>query len=171
MGLSHSPVVPPGLSGLSTHECGTTRSASCCLAVSPLHPLPVSTPPASLDECFCFISLVVGFPYSLILWLFWLFFVFKRVVVLLLCEVVRGGAACLQFWVLLTFSVVSLSPRRGSHPSFLACFLPLPPASGATELPFGSRRSQVRSFLFFRTRRRTALCPQEPQRRVSPSVS
>ena len=50
--------------------------------------LPVPTPPTSLDECF-FNSLVVGLPYSLIFWQFWLFFVFKFVVVFLL--VVQGG--------------------------------------------------------------------------------
>ena len=38
--------------------------------------LPVSTPPTGLDECFFFISLVVGLPYSLIFCQFWLFFVF-----------------------------------------------------------------------------------------------
>ena len=46
------------------------------------------TPPTSLDECFFFNSLVVGLPYSSILWQFWLFFVFKFVIVLIL--VVRG---------------------------------------------------------------------------------
>ena len=92
--LSHSPVVPPSL---SAQECGTTSSAShhlawstsCCLAASPLYPqLPISTPPTGLDECFLN-SLVVGLPYSLIFWQFWLFFVFKLVVILLL--VVQGS--------------------------------------------------------------------------------
>ena len=54
--------------------------------------LPVSTPPAGLDECFFFNSLVVGLPYSLIFCQFW-FFVFKFVVILLL--VVQGGMVCL----------------------------------------------------------------------------
>ena len=45
--------------------------------VSSLLRLPVSTPPTSLDECFFFISLVVGLPYSSIFCQFWLFFVFK----------------------------------------------------------------------------------------------
>ena len=45
-------------------------------------------PHTSLNECFFFSSLVVGLPYSLIFWQFWLFFVFKFVVVLL---VVWGG--------------------------------------------------------------------------------
>ena len=44
--------------------------------------LPVSTPPTGLDECFFFISLVVRLPYSWIFCQFWLFFVFKFVVVL-----------------------------------------------------------------------------------------
>ena len=46
------------------------------------------TPPASLDECFFFNSLVVRLPYSWIFCQFWLFFVFKFVVLLL---VVQGG--------------------------------------------------------------------------------
>ena len=46
--------------------------------------LPVSAPPTSLDECFFFNSLVVGLPHSSIFWQFWLFLVFKFVVVLLL---------------------------------------------------------------------------------------
>ena len=41
-------------------------------------------PPTSLDECSFFNSSVVGFSYSSIFWQFWLFFVFKFVVVLLL---------------------------------------------------------------------------------------
>ena len=39
--------------------------------------LPVSAPPIGLGECFFFISLVVGLPYSWIFCQFWLFFVFK----------------------------------------------------------------------------------------------
>ena len=46
--------------------------------------LRVSAPPTGLDECFFFNSLVVGLPYSSVLWQLWLFFVFKFVVVLLL---------------------------------------------------------------------------------------
>ena len=46
--------------------------------------LPISAPPTGLDECFFFNSLVVGLSYSLIFCQFWLFFVFKFVVVLLL---------------------------------------------------------------------------------------
>ena len=39
--------------------------------------LPVAAPPTGLDECFYFISLVVGLPYSSIFCQFWLFFVIK----------------------------------------------------------------------------------------------
>ena len=43
--------------------------------------------PTCLDECFFFNSLVVGLPYSLIFWPFWLFFYFKFVVSFFwLCE-------------------------------------------------------------------------------------
>ena len=69
----------------------------------PVHQLPpwgetdtqlsVSAPPTGLDEYFFFNSLVVGLPYSMIFCQFWLFFVFKFVVVLLL--VVQGGTVCL----------------------------------------------------------------------------
>ena len=55
---------------------------------SPLHPLPISAPPTDLVECFFFNSLIVGLPYSLIFQQFWLLFLFKFVVVLL---VVRSG--------------------------------------------------------------------------------
>ena len=51
--------------------------------------LPISGPPTSLNECVFFNSLVVGLPNSFIFCQFWLFFVFKFVVVLLL--LVRGG--------------------------------------------------------------------------------
>ena len=96
--LSCFPVIVPGL---SAYKCGTAFSSSHCLAVPVLQPpphwlgppaatvlqllpccasslpqLPISTPPASLDECFFFNSLVVGLPYSLIFWQFWLFFCF-----------------------------------------------------------------------------------------------
>ena len=60
---------------------------------SSLPRLPVSTPPTGLDECFFFNSLVDGLPYSLTFCQFWLFFVFKFVIVLLL--VVQGGTVCL----------------------------------------------------------------------------
>ena len=54
--------------------------------------LPISAPPTGQDECFFFNSLVVGLPHSLIFCQFWLFFVFKFVVHLL---VVQGGTVCL----------------------------------------------------------------------------
>ena len=46
--------------------------------------LPISTPSTSTNGCFYFNSLIVRLPYSLIFRQFWLFFVFKFVVVLLL---------------------------------------------------------------------------------------
>ena len=53
-------------------------SSSWCFALSPVHPGCPSPPhPPGVDECFFFISLLVRFPYSLIFWKFWLFFVFK----------------------------------------------------------------------------------------------
>ena len=48
--------------------------------------LPVPAPPTGLDECFFFISLVVGLPYSSIFCRFWLFFVFKLLSFFWLCE-------------------------------------------------------------------------------------
>ena len=52
----------------------------------------VCAPPAGLDECFFFNSLVVRLTYSSIFYQFWLFFVFKFVVLLL---VEQGGRVCL----------------------------------------------------------------------------
>ena len=48
--------------------------------------LPVSAPPTSLGECFFFISLVVGPPYSSLFCQFCLFFVFKLLLSFWLCE-------------------------------------------------------------------------------------
>ena len=59
--------------------------------------LPVSTPPTSLDECFFFISLVVGLPYSSIFCQFWLFFVFKLLLSFFwLCEEAQCVYLCLH---------------------------------------------------------------------------
>ena len=83
-GLSHSPVVPSGLS-----TCGTASFTSHCLAQSASHHLtcsgpsvaalsqsfalwlPASAPTTGLDECFFFNSLAVRLPYSLIFCQFW----------------------------------------------------------------------------------------------------
>ena len=93
--LLRSPAVPPGL---STHECGARGSTLlgllavawpaqfhnlpplwvCQLPPCPESSMPwlsVSTPTTGLDECFFFICLVVGLPYSRIFCQFWLFFV------------------------------------------------------------------------------------------------
>ena len=56
-------------------------------------PVPISTPPTCLYEYGSFKSLVVGLPYSLIFWQFWVIFVLRLVVILLM--VVQGGEACL----------------------------------------------------------------------------
>ena len=102
-GLFCSPVVPPSL---SAHKYGTNCSVSSCLAWSTSCCLAHRGPPAtmlpwvlttqaahlcpsiSLDECFFFNSLVVELLYCSTFWQFWLFFVFKFVVLLL---VVWGG--------------------------------------------------------------------------------
>ena len=64
---------------------------------SSLPQLPVSAPPTGLDECFFFISLVVGLPYSLILCQFWLFFVFKLLLSFFwLCEEAQYIYLCLH---------------------------------------------------------------------------
>ena len=48
----------------------------------PLSQLCVSTPPIHLDE-YGFKSLVVTLPYSLVFWQFWVFFVLRLVVIIL----------------------------------------------------------------------------------------
>ena len=105
--LSHSLVVPPRL---STLQCGTTWSSSHCLAACHLCLSCPSPPLLLVCEWFFFNSLVVGLPYSSIFWQFWLFFVFKFVVVLLL--VVQVGKVYLPTtpsWLVVIF-VASLSP-------------------------------------------------------------
>ena len=68
-------------------DCPVCQSLPCHMSSPPW--LLISTPTASLNECFFFNSLVVRLPCSMIFWQFWLFFVYKFVVVLLL--VVGGG--------------------------------------------------------------------------------
>ena len=69
--------------------CRLTGSASC-LALSPLCPSYQS------GDCFFFISLGVGLPYSLIFCQFWLFFVFKFVVLLWLFKKAQCVYLCLH---------------------------------------------------------------------------
>ena len=66
--------------------------------------LPISTPPTGLDECFFFISLVVGLPYSSIFCQFWLFFVFKFLLSFWLCEEAQCVYLCLHLGWKLIFS-------------------------------------------------------------------
>ena len=61
------------------------RQPPLCRKSSPPR-LPVSSPPTGLDECFFFISLVVGLPYGSIFCQCWLFFVFKLLSSFWLCE-------------------------------------------------------------------------------------
>ena len=100
LGLCRSPVISPSL---FTHKSGTSQSTSHCSTCPSLRAaalpqvlsahLPVSTPATSPHECFFFNSLFVRLPCSLVFWQFWLFFIFKLVVILLL--VVRGSKAYL----------------------------------------------------------------------------
>ena len=83
-GLSACKCISRSASRLACH-----RFSSRCLARSPVHPAAHLLPPTSLDDCFFFNSLVVRLPYSSTFWQFWLFFVFKSVVILLL--VVQGN--------------------------------------------------------------------------------
>ena len=59
--------------------------------------LPISAPPAGLDECVFFKSLVVELPYSSIFCPLWLFFVFKLVLSFFwLCEEAQCVYLCLH---------------------------------------------------------------------------
>ena len=135
-GPLRSPTIPPGL---SMHECGTAGSAlpapfvpqSTSLWVRPrchesrLSRLPVSTPHTGLEECFFFISLVVGLRCVSIFCQFWLFFVFKLLLSLFcLCE----EAQCVCLHLHLEFSqqailVINNGWTSGQTSYFL--FLPL----------------------------------------------
>ena len=123
---------------LSACKCGTTSSVSCHLAHSgppaaalparlgPLAAtllpvlsawLPVSSPPTGLYECFFFYYPIVRLSYSSIFCQFWLFFVFKFFVVLLL--VVTGGAVCLPTppaWLEVCFLALCLQSCPGPKP-------------------------------------------------------
>ena len=95
--LSFQFPVQPALPGLSSLLPCCASSLFACLS-------PISTPPTSLGECF-FNSLVVGVPFSLIFWQFWLFTVFRLVVILPL--VVQGNEAFLptpSSWLELSIS-------------------------------------------------------------------
>ena len=89
--LSHSLVIPPGL---STHRCGKSCPPATAL------PTQSATFPGvlclfyQLDKGFFFNSLVARLSWSLIFWQFRLLFVFKLVVILLL--VVRGSEVFLH---------------------------------------------------------------------------
>ena len=83
----HVHVGPLYVLPLPTPLCATRHFLAC-----PPRPC-VSTPPTLLGDCGFFKSLVVGLPYSSIFWQFWVFFVLRLVVILLM--VVQGGEVCL----------------------------------------------------------------------------
>ena len=73
--------------------CGLPPTAlPCVLSPQP----PVSVPPTSLNECFFFNFLVVGLPYSLIFWLFLLFFFSNLLSFLQLYEEAKYIYLCLH---------------------------------------------------------------------------
>ena len=73
--LSCSTVVLPSL---STCECGTAQSVSCCLTALPLHPGYLSSPflPIWINISSLTPWLFDFHPYSSIFWQFWVFFLF-----------------------------------------------------------------------------------------------
>ena len=96
--LLHFPI-PPSATSLGSPAAALPRVFSTLL--------PISTPPTGLDECFFFISLVVGLLYSSIFCQFWLFFVFKMLLSFFwLCK----EAQCVY---------LRLHLGRNSHLSFL----------------------------------------------------
>ena len=75
--------------------CWVHQPLPCCKSSPPR--LPISAPPNGLDECFFFISLVAGLPYSSIFCQFWLFFVFKLLLSFFwLCEEAQCIYLCLH---------------------------------------------------------------------------
>ena len=87
--------------------------------------LPVSVTPTSLDECFFFISLVVGLPYSSFFCQFWLSFVFKLLLSFFwLCKEAQcvylclhlGRKSCfLQFFIVILLQLSQFPPLPSSH--------------------------------------------------------
>ena len=98
-GLSHSPFVPPGYLhadvGLPTLPDASSPGPPATTLLRVLSTrLLLPAPPLSLNECIFFNSLVVRLLYSSTFCQFWLYFVFKFVVVLLL--LVQGGIVYLS---------------------------------------------------------------------------
>ena len=89
--------------------------------------LPVSTRPTGLDECFFFISLVVGLPYSSIFCQFWLFFVFKLLLFL--------------FWLCKEAQCVHLQLHLGREPHLYSLYTSktqIQPTSSTCDTPVGT---------------------------------
>ena len=92
-GIAHSQGIPPNFIHHMQGDClvVATSPLPCCCHTSSSPPwLCVSAPPTCLDEYGFFKSLVVGLPYSSISWHFWVFFVLRLVVILLMvCRKVK----------------------------------------------------------------------------------
>ena len=71
-------------------------SGSGCCNACPLLWLPICTPPTGLDECFFFLSLVVGLLCGSVFCQFWLFFVFILFFFFWLCKEVQCVYLCLH---------------------------------------------------------------------------
>ena len=109
----HMNVGPPGL-------------PAAALPWSSLPQVPILVPPASLDECFFFKLLVIRLPYSSIFWKFWLFFVSKLIVDLLLF--VRGSRVYLptpSSWLVidLFFVPIIFSFPEGHADGIIQCVI------------------------------------------------
>ena len=125
-GLSHSPVVPPSL---SLGKCGTAsyclaQFTSCHLATSPFHP---GCPSPLLLQVWMKVSFLTPWFLDLhtvqFFWQFWLFFVFKFVVVLF---VVQGGKVCLPMptpWPEVSILFFWFYSKLSCFPNFLFFFV------------------------------------------------
>ena len=118
-GLLFFSSVPPGLSGVNVGLHGLLAVTlptlfipqSASLWVQPhCHEsrqpqLPISAPSSGLEECFFFISLVVGLLCGSIFCHFWLFFVFKLLLSFFwLCEEAQCVYLCLHLgWKLIVY--------------------------------------------------------------------
>ena len=109
-----SPVVHPSLSAC---KYGTSSRCLICPVLHPLPwyvsslpPLPISTPPISLDECFFFNSLAARLSYSLIFWQSWLLLFLKLLLLFFwLCGESKHIYLCLYLgqkshWVFLNYT-------------------------------------------------------------------
>ena len=107
--IGHSLVVPVCVHYTLMGAAHSTGHHCSCLSATIYHCLMaphrvLSAPPTSLDEWFFFKSLVVRLPHSSISWQFWLFFVFRLVVILLMVGG-RGEASLVRLHLRQRFSI------------------------------------------------------------------